>query len=129
MRHILYHLIFSVVQSSNAGSVVHLHAANKVSGLRLTLWVTHPCLEYIPYGSNLNEYEVRLDRSPTDSPHATAVLNSLPSSPEMGVQERLHFNLGFLLSRQLIGLHGGEIQVQAHATGDRYVVTVPRLTI
>jgi signal transduction histidine kinase len=129
MRHILYHLIFSIVQSSNAGSVVHLYAANKVSGLRLTLWVTHPCLESIPYGSNLDEYEVRLDRSPTDSPHATAVLNSRPSSPEMGVQERLHFNLGFLLSRQLVGLHGGEIQVQAHATGgDRYVVTVPRLS-
>ncbi len=129
MRHILYHLIFSVVQSSNAGSVVHLHAANKVSGLRLTLWVTHPCLEYISYGSNLNEYDVRLDRSPTDSSRSTAVLNSPPSSPEIGVQERLNFSLGFLLSRQLVGLHGGEIQVQSHATGgDRYVVTVPRLS-
>ena len=130
MRHMLYHLILSIVQSSNAGSVVHLHAANKISGLRLTLWVTHPCLEHISYGSNLNEYEARLDRSPKDSSNATAVLNSLPSSLEMGVQERLPFNLGFLLSRQLVGLHGGEIQVQAHATGgDRYVVTVPRLTI
>ncbi len=130
MRHILYHLIFSVVQSSNAGSVVHLHATNKVSGLRLTLWVTHPCLEYISNGSNLNEYEVCFDGLSTDSPNSTAVLNSRPSSPEIGVQERLRFNLGFLLSRQLVGLHGGEIQVQAHATGgDRYVVTVPRLTI
>jgi len=129
MRQMLYHLIFSVVQSSNAGSVVHLHAANKVSGLRLTLWVTHPCLEHIPYGSSLNEYEVRLDRSPTDSPRSTALLNSPPSSPEIGIQERLHFSLGFLLSRQLVGLHGGEIQVQTHASGgDRYVVTVPRLS-
>ena len=129
MRQMLYHLIFSVIQASKGGSVVHLHAANKVSGLRLTLWVTHPCLEYISYGSNLNEYEVRLDRSPTDSPRSTAVLNSPPSSPEIGVQEQLNFSLGFLLSRQLVGLHGGEIQVQTHANGgDRYVVTVPRLT-
>jgi nitrogen-specific signal transduction histidine kinase len=129
MRQMLYHLIFSVIQSSNGGSVVHLHAANKVSGLRLTLWVTHPCLEYISYGSSLNEYEVRLDRLPTDSSRSTGVLNSPPSTPEIEIPERLHFNLGFLLSRQLVGLHGGEIQVQAHATGgDRYVVTVPRLS-
>lgn len=129
MRQMLYHLIFNVIQSSNGGSVVHLHAANKVSGLRLTLWVTHPCLEYTSYGSSLNEYEVRLDRSAKNSPRLTALLNSPPSSPEIGIQERLHFNLGFLLSRQLVGLHGGEIQVQADATGgDRYVVTLPRLT-
>jgi hypothetical protein len=129
MRQMLYHLIFSVVQSSNAGSVVHLHAANKVSGLRLTLWVTHPCLEPISYGSSLNEYEVRLDRTATDYRRSTALINSPPSNPEIGIQEQLHFNLGFLLSRQLVGLHGGEIQVQTHATGgDRYVVTVPRLS-
>lgn len=131
MRQMLYHLIFSIVQSSNAGSVVHLHAANKISGLRLTLWVTHPCLETVSYGSSLNDYEVNLDRSPTaiNSSNSTALLNSPPSSPEIGIQEQLHFNLGFLLSRQLVALHGGEIQVQGHANGgDRYVITVPRLT-
>lgn len=131
MRQMLYHLIFSIVQSSNAGSVVHLHAANKISGLRLTLWVTHPCLETISYGSSLNDYEVNLDRSLTaiNSSSSTALLNSPTSSPEIGIQEQLHFNLGFLLSRQLVALHGGEIQVQGHANGgDRYVITVPRLT-
>ncbi len=128
IRQMLYHLLFSVVQSSNAGSVVHLHAANKVSGLRITLWVTHPCLEFISYGSNSNEYEVRPNGAPTDSPRSTAVLNSPPSRSEIEVEEGLDSNLGFLLSRQLVGLHGGEIQVQTHATGsDRYVVTVPRL--
>ena len=130
IRQTLYHLIFSVVQSSNAGSVVHLHAANKVSGLRLTLWVTHPCLDAISYESGLNEYEVRRDRlsSATDSRRSVSLLDSPPRSPEIGIQERLHLNLGFLLSRQLIGLHGGEIQVQTHSNGgDRYVVTVPRL--
>jgi len=91
--------------------------------------VTHPCLEPISYGSSLNEYEVRLDRTATDYRRSTALINSPPSNPEIGIQEQLHFNLGFLLSRQLVGLHGGEIQVQTHATGgDRYVVTVPRLS-
>ena len=131
MRQTLYHLIFSVVQASNAGSVVHLHAANKVSGLRLTLWVTHPCLDAISYESGLNEYGVRRDRSSPakTSGGSVSLLDSPPRSPEIGIQERLHLNLGFLLSRQLIGLHGGEIQVQAHSNGgDRYVITVPRLT-
>ena len=131
IRQTLYHLIFSVVQASNAGSVVHLHAANKVSGLRLTLWVTHPCLDAISYESGLNDYEVRRDRSlpATNSGRSVSLLDSLPRSPEIGIQERLHLNLGFLLSRQLIGLHGGEIQVQTHSNGgDRYVITVPRLT-
>ena len=131
IRQMLYHLMFSIVQSSNAGSVVHLHAANKVSGLRLTLWVTHPCLETISYGSSLNEYEMRLNRSPAEiqSSSSTALLDSPANSPEIGIEEQLNFNVGFLLSRQLIALHGGEIQVQSHADGgNRYVVTVPRLT-
>ncbi len=131
MRQMLYHLIFNVLQSSIAGSTVHLHAStNKTAGLSLTLWVTHPCLEAIAYGASFNEDEIDIDQSltATDSPSSTALLNSSPRSPEITTQERPHFNLGFLLSRQLVELHGGEIQVQATTTtGDRYIVTVPRL--
>jgi signal transduction histidine kinase len=129
MRQMLYHLIFSVVQASNAGSIVHLHAANKHSGLRLTLWVTHPCLE----GSGFSQGSELLE--PDDYGHASndrigVMLAPSPAmSPEVGIQEQLSLNLGFRLSQQLVGLHGGEIQVQGHAlSGYRYSVTVPRLT-
>ncbi len=131
MRQLLYHLIFSVVQASNAGSIVHLHAANKVAGLRLTLWVTHPCLEGVGFsqGVSLSGFEEEMYES-GDRLGLMLAPNSGMQSPEVGIQESLALNLGFLLSQQLVGLHGGEIKVQGHAlSGYRYSITVPRLTV
>jgi signal transduction histidine kinase len=132
MRQLLYHLIFSVVQASNAGSIVHLHAANKLSGLRLTLWVTHPCLEGAGFsqGSDLLGSDEEMYESSDRLGVMLAPSPTAPMSPEVGIQESLAMNLGFLLSQQLVGLHGGEIKVQGHAlSGYRYSVTVPRLTL
>jgi signal transduction histidine kinase len=130
MRQMLYHLIFSVVQASNAGSIVHLHAANKLSGLRLTLWVTHPCLEGAGFSQGGELLGID-DYGHESSDRLGIMLAPSPAqSPEVGIQEQLSLNLGFMLSRQLAGLHGGEIQVQGHAvSGYRYSVTVPRLTL
>lgn len=129
MRQMLYHLIFSVIQASNAGSIVHLHAANKPAGLRMTIWVSHPCLEAsgFSYGGDLGRTEDYLQAQGT----GTALLAPTPvMSPEVGIQEQLSSNLGFLLSQQLVALHGGSIQVQDHTvSGYRYSVTVPRLQV
>jgi signal transduction histidine kinase len=132
MRQLLYHLIFSVVQASNAGSIVHLHAANKSSGLRLTLWVTHPCLEGAGFsqGGELLGFEEEMHESSDRLGLMLAPSPGRQMSPEVGIQESLALNLGFLLSQQLVGLHGGEIKVQGHAlSGYRYSVTVPRLRL
>lgn len=132
MRQLLYHLIFSVIQASNAGSIVHLHAANKLSGLRLTLWVTHPCLEGVGFsqGVDLLGYEEEIHESSDRLGLMLAPSSGMERSPEVGIQESLALNLGFLLSQQLVGLHGGEIKVQGHAlSGYRYSITVPRLTL
>ncbi len=132
MRQMLYHLIFSVVQASNAGSIVHLHAANKLSGLRLTLWVTHPCLEGVGFaqgGELLGIDNFGGDDYSYESSDRLMLAPIPVLSPEVGIQEQLSQNLGFMLSQQLVGLHGGEIQVQGHpVSGYRYSVTVPRLT-
>jgi len=51
------------------------------------------------------------------------------ASPEVGIHQILQQNMSFLLSRQLIELHGGQIQIQGESSpGYRYVITLPRLT-
>ena len=122
IRQMLYHLIFSIVQSSNGGSHVHLHVSNKNGALRLTVWVTHPCLDETLFGLG----EVQPLRSGRSS--GVAVMNSPMLSPEVGIHEALQHNMGFLLSRQLIELHGGHIQIQGESSpGYRYVITLPRI--
>ena len=132
IRQMLYHLIFSVVQSSNGGSHVHLHVSNKNGALRLTVWVTHPCLDETLFGRG--EFQpLRSGRSSgvavMDAPTLSAELvSSGVSSPEVGIHEALQQNLGFLLSRQLIELHGGQIHIQGESSpGYRYVITIPRI--
>jgi signal transduction histidine kinase len=153
IRQMLYHLIFSVVQSSNGGSNIHLHVSNKGGALRLTVWVTHPCLEDRLFGS---EYPLPRDSAFSNGRSGNALVNAssnaagnfigngvgntnskTPSntalldtttSPEVGIHDALQQNLGFLLSRQLVELHGGQIQVQGElGLGYRYVITLPRL--
>lgn len=44
-------------------------------------------------------------------------------------QEGYQKNLGLLLGRQLVELHGGQIQIQGTGMpGYRYVITLPRLS-
>ena len=123
----LYHLIFSVVHSSAAGSIVRLHVSNKGSGLRLTVWTSHPHLgEGMPFGDSY------LDSQYGDSYEmgggGAAVL--APPKPMATTQKKEGYqkNLGLLLGRQIVELHGGEIQIQGSGVpGYRYVITLPRL--
>ena len=128
IRQMLYHLIFSIVQSSNGGSQVHLHVSNKNNALRLTVWVTHPCLDETLFG--LGEFQpLRSGRSSSMALIDAPTFNSGAVSPEVGIHELLQQNMGFLFSRQLIELHGGQIQIQGESSpGYRYVITIPRLT-
>ncbi len=50
VRQMLYHLVFSVIQSSNAGSIVRLHVSHRGANLTIAVWVSHPWLgEGLPY--------------------------------------------------------------------------------
>lgn len=133
IRQMLHHLIFSIVQSSNGGSHVHLHVSNKNGALRLMVWVTHPYLDETLFG--LGEFQpLRSGRSSgvavMDAPTLSAEgVGSGVASPEVGIHKILQQNMSFLLSRQLIELHGGQIQIQGESSpGYRYVITLPRLT-
>ncbi len=44
VRHLLYHLIFTVIQAATAGSVINLHVSHKNDGLNFTISASHPWL-------------------------------------------------------------------------------------
>ncbi|MBE9031082.1 GAF domain-containing sensor histidine kinase [filamentous cyanobacterium LEGE 11480] len=129
MRQMLYHLIFSVVHSSAAGSIVRLHVSNKGSGLRLTVWTSHPHLgEGMPFGDSYlgSDYDDSYEMSGS----GVAVLAPPKQVAAATVQKSDGYqkNLGLLLGRQIVELHGGQIQIQGSGVpGYRYVITLPRL--
>ncbi len=50
VRQMLYHLVFSVIHASNAGSVIRIHVSHRNNHLILSIWVSHPWLgEGLPY--------------------------------------------------------------------------------
>ncbi|PSB19274.1 histidine kinase [Phormidesmis priestleyi ULC007] len=146
IRQMLYHLMFSVIQASNAGSLIRFHVSHKGSGLRLTVWSSHPCFDeelgyseiyasqpagsvalmslgYGDYangnGSRLSDYNLM----------STATIADYEAVSEAIEAEVLRKNLGLLLSLQLAEMHGGKILIQGGSEpGHRYVVTLPRLS-
>jgi signal transduction histidine kinase len=138
IRQMLYHLMFSVVQASTAGSIVRLHVSHKPNGLKISVWVSHPHLgdssygdlypsQVISAGSMVSDYGGADDlRSVVN--RGTATLAT--PTPVDATSEAVQRNLGLLLSRQLAELHGGQVQIQGStAPGYRYVVTLPRLNL
>ncbi len=126
MRQMLYHLIFSVVYSAAAGSIVRLHVANKESGLRLTVWTSHPHIgEGMPFADGYIDTNYGGGQE-SPATHGVALL----SPPKVMTQksEGYQKNLGLLLGRQVVELHGGDIQIQGSGVpGYRYVINLPRL--
>jgi signal transduction histidine kinase len=139
IRQMLYHMMFSVIQTTSAGSIVRLHVANKGNGLKLTLWTTHPHLgEGMTYGDDYGSDAYGSDRysddrlsyaENSDDQGGVAVLTPPKTKVSaMGQEQNYQKNLGLLLGRQLVELHGGQIQIQGTGMpGYRYVITLPRL--
>jgi len=57
VRHLLYHLIFSVIQTATTGSVINLHVSQKGDGLNLTVSASHPWL-----GTSLTQIDPCFDQ-------------------------------------------------------------------
>ena len=151
IRQLLYHLIFSVIQSSSPESVIRIHISRRPSQLSVTLWTSHPWLgEGLPQ-SELNSHQMvhltteAVFGSENCNYTASTPWPSSPASPGQSLpqattapsttaerrdsKELLRQNLGLALSRQLAEIHGGSIKIQgAPETGYRYVVTIPQMT-
>jgi hypothetical protein len=156
VRQMLYHLIFNLLQSSAAGSVIRVHVSRKGNTLNIAIWVSHPWLgEGLPYvelhsltslvstGANTLEmelyhsyYEAETD---SESPGKLLVNGSTPTawfeagetssedaSPSL-LEASATNNLGFRLSCQLAEMHSGQIIVQGGVeAGLRYVISLPQ---
>lgn len=141
VRQILYHLIFSVIQSSAAGSIVRLHVSRKDNELNLSIWVSHPWLgEGLPYAevyaqpsmvaASVNDHHEGYE-SNVSKPTMGAVPEELleqSTEPKSGLtQDASRQNLGLLLSQQLAEQHKGRVVIQGNAeSGFRYVIILPR---
>ncbi len=152
VRQMLYHLIFSVIQSSNSGSTVRLHISRKNRNLNIAAWVSHPWLgEGLSYTSchlqaslmaaSANHSDSEWDDTYSlgeavqggarslDGDVAQAGDRLVPSEKSLGLQEKTCSDLGLLLCQQLAEVHGGQLTIQnASEAGYRYVVVLPRLT-
>ncbi|WP_353929604.1 GAF domain-containing sensor histidine kinase [Okeanomitos corallinicola TIOX110] len=152
VKQIVYHLLYSMVQLSPTGSIVHVHISYKENNLCMTIWVSHPWLgevisemdSYLPVDSLLigNIFENSKQFNPQENNHREgSVVEISPnfSKEEFAVDNNgLDHNfssscanmsrekLGLLLSCQLAELHGGEISLQGSAqSGYRYLVSLP----
>lgn len=140
IKQLIYHLVFSIVKMSAAGSTIRLHISRKDSGISLALWVSNPWLgedlpqAVISWGQKSRALSLKTSSLPFNSAGADAFYqpdDSISSSvssieaPDTSRQE-----LGLLLSRYLTEMHGGEAVVQgSSATGYRYNITLPSLEI
>jgi signal transduction histidine kinase len=144
VRQMLYHLIFNVMQSSTAGSIVRLHVSRRENHLNFSVWVSHPWLgEGLPYtdiytqpslvavNSTGFQEEFGSDTYLSTSEFAGSgkVSNTTSTPPSSHSPMETHRkNLGLLLSQHLAELHGGRIGIQGDLeSGYRYVINLPRI--
>lgn len=147
VRQMLYHLMFSIIQSANTESILRLHVARKQSQIQFSLWVSHPWLgDGLPpndgsdglgilpvstgegsrsFGQGTNELDgggvttaQRAEVSPlTPSGLAELLQTASAERPE---------NLRLLLSRHLAEIQGGQLFVQSSMeSGYRYIALLP----
>jgi signal transduction histidine kinase len=148
VRQLVYHLVFGIIQTSNAGGTLRIHVSRKQADLTLSVWISHPWLgdglptDYAPRAlgrlalvgaeSDFSEYA---SDSFSSSAWAVDDLTEEYSSyaepyeaPEDQKQDVSRQGLGLLLSTHLAELHGGNITVKGSAEeGYRYVVRLPYL--
>ncbi len=142
VQQMLHHLIFSVIQSAGAGSVIRVHVVRKDDGINMGVWVFHPWLgESLPHAKLYSDHLLKvasgrssLGNSDTrelgiESQYSPAVQASQPlklSFSELAtlVAENAtdtspvlagygdRERLGLLLCCQLVEIQGGQLSIQ-----------------
>lgn len=147
VKQMIYHLVFSVIQSSVAGSEVRLHISRKQDRLHIAVWVSNPWLgESLPYGEVYAYQHVAID--PVDATDHLAAYHpanaedltlnppgALVIEPQAASRNLTNLqihpsreNLGLQLSRLLAEMHNGQISIQGSPeSGYRYVISLPQM--
>ena len=159
VRQMLYHLVFRVIQASNPGSLIRIHVSRKIHQLNLSVWTSHPWLgEGLPHTEVYSEVHVLSDLSldtvlsrtqlgfssnsgslgqemgairpqATNSTTTTVAEPNATHDAEQQVRQTRQ-NLGMLLSRTLVEIHGGTLSIQGSLeAGYRYVLALPYLEL
>ncbi len=82
VQQMLHHLIFSIIQSAGAGSVIRVHVSRKEDGINIAVWVFHPWLgESLPHAKLYSDYLLKVGAD-VDS-------RSNSQTSELGVQPQL----------------------------------------
>lgn len=142
VRQMLYYLLFSVIHSADAGSIVSIHVSRKNDKLNIVVSVSHPWLgdglhqvevyshlssvstlangsEIVPDSNHLLEEDPSSVSSIQPS-YESSLSHSTPRSVSLGEGWNLlsslnngsREGLGLILSCQLADIHGGQISVQ-----------------
>lgn len=142
VQQMLHHLIFSIIQSAGAGSVIRVHVSRKQDGINIGVWVFHPWLgESLPHAKLYSDYLLKVgadsgarSNSETDSMEFEP---PLPSQTQASQRLTLAFSelaalvaenaadtapvlagygarerLGLLLCCQLVEIQGGQLSIQ-----------------
>ncbi|MEG3842286.1 histidine kinase dimerization/phospho-acceptor domain-containing protein [Microcoleus sp. herbarium14] len=142
VQQMLHHLIFSIIQSAGAGSVIRVHVSRKEEGINIGVWVFHPWLgESLPHAKLYSDYLFKVGSgSDSRSNSETCFLGlepQLPTQTQGSQRLTLAFSelaalvaqnaadtapvlagygarerLGLLLCCQLVEIQGGQLSIQ-----------------
>ena len=146
VQQMLHHLIFSVIQSAGAGSVIRVHVFRKDDGINIGVWVFHPWLgESLPHAKLYSDYLLKVESASNSASNSDSkelgLEPQLPQAVQGSQRFQLSFSelaalvavnatdtapllagygererLGLLLCCQLVEIQGGQLSIQG--TGD-----------
>jgi len=94
VQQMLHHLIFSIIQSAGAGSVIRVHVSPKEDGLNLGVWVFHPWLgESLPHAKLYSDYLLKVGSDSGSPSHGET--DSLGLEPQLPTQGSQRLTLAF----------------------------------
>ncbi|MEO1095314.1 MAG: GAF domain-containing sensor histidine kinase [Cyanobacteria bacterium J06638_28] len=139
VRHLLQHLVYSVIKLSGEGGTIRVHGSERDNCLHITVWVSHPWLgeglpnQVLECGQLLNNPEDEqniLSFLMTQTSRKDASSQSQASEVQEDMLPNVHLKsreaLSLLLSRHLIECHGGTLTLQGNTdSNSRFLIVLP----
>lgn len=139
VRHLLHHLIYSVIKLSGEGGTIRIHGSERDGCLHVTLWVSHPWLgeglpnQVLELGrllSNPEEEESTLSFLLSQMKGTEGITSSHNKETHQKISQNVQLKsrevLSLMLSRHLIECHGGTLTLQGNTdSNSRFLIVLP----